>query len=241
MPFVELSNFQPNLPLRLLVTHHPPRAATLIKEAKYIYVARNPWDVCVSSFHMIRSIKNYNFENGKFEDFVNCFLAGDLGHGSYFDHLIPGYGVRNEPNVLFITYEELSADTRATVLKIARFLGDSYADELKSDERLLQLLLDRSNANYARAVLLVDFSKLLDTNWMRAIRRIQGFSDGISREKTTLGLVRKGKVGSWKELFTPELLQNMEATISEVEKKSDVMKLWISIRDEAIKMIEKPS
>ncbi|KAH7948850.1 hypothetical protein HPB49_002795 [Dermacentor silvarum] len=168
---------------------------------------------------MIRSIKHYNFEDGKFEDFKNCFLAGDLGHGSYFDHLIARYGVRNEPTVLFITYEELSAETRATVLKIARFSGDSYADELKSDERLLQLLLDRSNAKYTREVLLVDFSKSLDTNWMRAIRIIQGFSDGISGGKKTLGLVRKGKVGSWKEYLTPELLQTIETTISDVEKK----------------------
>ncbi|KAL1442945.1 hypothetical protein MTO96_030549 [Rhipicephalus appendiculatus] len=126
------------LPLRLFSTHLPPRRSTMNEQAKYVYLARNPWDVCVSLFHMVTDFSTYCFQEGTFDEFFDDFLQGDeAGHGSYFDHVISGYGTRHEPHVVFATYEELLRDTRAVVMRLARFLGEEYATDMESDDCFL--------------------------------------------------------------------------------------------------------
>ncbi|XP_077534754.1 sulfotransferase 2B1-like [Haemaphysalis longicornis] len=143
---VDFKGWKPSLPLRIFSTHQPPQTVTVSEEAKYVYVARNPWDVCVSFFRMATSLNKYRFQDGTFDEFFEAFLEGDCAGHNYFDHVVSGYALRNEPNVFFVTYEELMADTRGTVLRLARFLGESYATELEQDEGMLQKLLERCSA-----------------------------------------------------------------------------------------------
>lgn len=122
-------------------------------KAKYVYVARNPYDCCVSFYHMLRSVPGYGFQEGSFDDFFEAFLRGDFGFGLYFDHVEFGYSCRNRPNVLFLTYEELKADTPATVLKLAYFLGEEYGEKLEKDADLFERVLARSSFEYMQRVL----------------------------------------------------------------------------------------
>ncbi|KAL1470657.1 hypothetical protein MTO96_040309 [Rhipicephalus appendiculatus] len=55
-------DWRPALPLRLFSTHLPPRRSTMNEQAKYVYLARNPWDVCVSLFHMVTDFSTYRFQ-----------------------------------------------------------------------------------------------------------------------------------------------------------------------------------
>ncbi|KAL3195506.1 hypothetical protein MRX96_015761 [Rhipicephalus microplus] len=66
-----------------------------------------------------------------------------FGYGDYFEHLLYGYELKDKPNVLFLTYEEMKRDTRGTVLRIARFLGKHYAKELEENTQLLEDLLSK--------------------------------------------------------------------------------------------------
>nr|XP_037281554.1 sulfotransferase 1 family member D1-like [Rhipicephalus microplus] len=93
----------PTLPVRTLLTHQSLHRETMNDDAKYVYVARNPWDVCVSIFYNMTNISIYRFQDGTFEDIVDLFLQGQLGYGSYFDHVASGYALRNELNVFFLT------------------------------------------------------------------------------------------------------------------------------------------
>ncbi|KAH7957035.1 sulfotransferase ssu-1 [Rhipicephalus sanguineus] len=78
---MDFADWRPALPLRLFSTHLPPRRSTMNEQAKYVYLARNPWDVCVSLFHMVTDFSTYRFQDGTFDDFFDDFLEGDgAGH-----------------------------------------------------------------------------------------------------------------------------------------------------------------
>lgn len=235
LEYMNFQDFKSPLPLRNFVTHLPLSRDRMTAEAKYVYVARNPWDVCVSFFHMATNLSGYKFEDGTFEEFVDAFLAGDLGHGDYFEHVASGFALRNEPNVFFVTYEQLKKNTREVVLKLAHFLGEPYGRALEQDEGLLQKLLERSKADYMRSIVVIDFSKNANPEWNDMVSKSKTTcKEGFEGDKNKYGLVREAKVGGWKEHFTPELLRQMEMKIQQAEKTSSLMELWADIREEAI-------
>ncbi|XP_065289656.1 3-alpha-hydroxysteroid sulfotransferase-like [Dermacentor albipictus] len=157
----------------------------------------------------------------------------------YFEHVASGYALREQPNVFFVTYEELKNNTREIVLKLAYFLGEKYGPVLHNDEMLLQELLQRSQPDYMRSVVVVNLSGSANPQWDEfIIQRNATCKEGYEGDKNRYALVRTAKVGGWKEHFTPDLLQQMEKRILETEKKSSFMDLWKDIRAEAINCFE---
>ncbi|KAL1479387.1 hypothetical protein MTO96_051887 [Rhipicephalus appendiculatus] len=115
--------WKPTLPMRLFFTHQVLCPDSMTEDAKYVYVARNPWDVCVSLYHATTELNVWRFQDGTFDELFDAFLETDIGYGSYFDHVASGYALKDRPNVFFMTYEELKRDTRGMVLRLAHFLG----------------------------------------------------------------------------------------------------------------------
>ncbi|KAH7972483.1 hypothetical protein HPB52_012503 [Rhipicephalus sanguineus] len=143
-PFIELTGAgAANNPKRRggITTHLPMRAFQPVEWAKYIYVARNPYDCAVSYYHFSKGLTPKTFTDVSFERFLSLFTSGKAIYGDYFDHLLPWYERRDDANILFITYEQLKADTRGEVLKIADFLGEHYGAALREDESLLQRVI----------------------------------------------------------------------------------------------------
>ncbi|XP_077559975.1 3-alpha-hydroxysteroid sulfotransferase-like [Haemaphysalis longicornis] len=238
-----VKDLKSDLPFRPLVSHLPLRKEKMNPEAKYIYVARNPWDCCVSFYHHVKQLSVYRFEDGTFDDFLDAFLAGDFGYGSYFEHVTGGYALRNEPNVFFVTYEQLKKDTRGTVLRLARFIGERYGDSLENDgeesKKRVDLILERSSHENMRRVMVCDFSDHHDPEMRERLQRLNISSKAAQDGDASLhNFVRKAKVGSWKEHFSPEQLRRMETAISENTKGSDVMDLWNDIRKETLDFCE---
>ncbi|KAH6932153.1 hypothetical protein HPB50_003056 [Hyalomma asiaticum] len=236
---MDIEGWQPDIPLRLLSTHLSPRKDTMNKQAKYVYLARNPWDVCVSLFHMVTEFSAYRFQDGTFEEFFDDFLEGDAaGHGSYFDHVAAGYSLRNEPNYLFLTYEELLRDTRTTVVRLARFLGEKYAANMEADDCMLQNMLDCCTAEKMRRALVLDITRPT-RELSAAVSRCGGitFRDGYEGDPRKYSFVRKGTISSWKGYFSPGQLYRMEARIQQVEKKSSVMDLWRDERERLARLL----
>ncbi|KAL1483244.1 hypothetical protein MTO96_033331 [Rhipicephalus appendiculatus] len=66
--------------------------------------------------------------------------------------------------------------------------------------------------------------------WNEAVTRKVTCREGHEGDQNKYAYVRIGKVGTWKNYFTPVLLRKMENRILETEKQSSFMDLWEDIR-----------
>ncbi|KAL1457326.1 hypothetical protein MTO96_006251 [Rhipicephalus appendiculatus] len=149
MPFLEFQGAESVQGMKKpgpIKTHMPFRFQPYSKDAKYIYVARNPYDCCVSYFYHTKHFPDYKFQDGTFDQFFEMFLEGKVDFGDYFDHLLSWHEHREDPNVLFVTYEQLKNDVRTSVLKIADFIGEVYGRKLRDDFCRLESLLTNVSA-----------------------------------------------------------------------------------------------
>ncbi|XP_065286276.1 amine sulfotransferase-like [Dermacentor albipictus] len=238
--FLGAPDCKQSTPMRTLCTHLPLSKDKLNPEAKYIYVARNPWDVCVSLYHHENNLSVFRFEDGTFDDFLEVFLTGELGYGFYFDHVTAGYALKDEPNVFFVTYEELTRDTRRTVIRLARFIGECFGAMLEEEgEERLSLILQRSSARSMKDIMIFNLSENADPGMQERLDKLNPSSKAAHEGDSKLHeVLRQAKVGGWREYFSPEQLRRMEATIEETTRGSDVMELWSDMRREALSLCE---
>lgn len=216
-----------------VMTHLPLEVFQPVDTAKYIYVARNPFDCAVSYYHFILGMTPKSVTDVSFGKFLDLFLAGKVIYGDYFDHLLAWYGRRSDPNVLFLTYEELKADTRAQVLRIAEFLGEDHGKALHEDEQLVQRILDACSLENMKVMCegfpgnrreeMAKASSALSKENQAHIQKLL-----LIKKETHQGsgFVRKGIVGDWKNYFTAEQIKATKGWIAEKTRGSDVMKLW---------------
>ncbi|XP_022254939.1 sulfotransferase 1C2-like [Limulus polyphemus] len=223
-------------------THLPFRLQPYSPEAKYIYVVRNPKDCCVSFYYHTKNSPGYHFQDGTFDDFFEIFIRGETDYGDYFDHLLSWYEHRNDPNVLFITFEEMKMDMRTAVLKIAKFLGIEYAENLENDDDLLKRVLVYSSFDYMRKSheqsVNEFFHKGLDsiTNDPNVPEGLKHVIKSLKNSEQSSGnipnIIRKGIIGDWKNHFTEEQSQRMDDIFFEKTKGTEVRKLWEGLENE---------
>lgn len=108
--------------------------------AKFIFVARNPKDCLVSFFHHHRSFRCYQWAQGDFDVFFELFMGGRLDFGDYFDHLLGWLPHLEEPNVLFLKYEQMVADLEGAIRRIGAFLGGMAAQMVESEAKLGEIV-----------------------------------------------------------------------------------------------------
>ncbi|XP_077532707.1 3-alpha-hydroxysteroid sulfotransferase-like [Haemaphysalis longicornis] len=246
-PFIEYlpgpRNHTTSNAVRTLLTHLPLRKENINTAAKYIYVARNPWDCCVSLYHYVKDLSIYGFEDGTFDDFLDAFLEGDFGYGDYFEHVVGGYSLKDEPNVFFVTYEELKKNTRSTVLRLARFIGERHGNMLENDgkegQKLLDLIIQRSAPENMRNIMYLLPGEHNNARVNEKLIKYYASSKLTQGGDKGYNFVRKGKVGGWKEYFSPNQLERMEATIAKKTHCSGVMSLWSDIRHEAMRICDR--
>ncbi|KAL1482009.1 hypothetical protein MTO96_034077 [Rhipicephalus appendiculatus] len=80
-PFIELSGAAAaEKPERTgaIATHLPYRVFPPVEEAKYVYVARNPYDCAVSMYHFLKGLTPKTYTDVSFEKFLSLFLAGKV-------------------------------------------------------------------------------------------------------------------------------------------------------------------
>lgn len=192
---------------RLIKTHLPYDMTPMNSKAKYIYVARNPKD-CVVSFyhHTVGFIKAYDYEHGTFNEYFDLFLDGKVDFGDYFDNLESWLKHRQDPNVLFLTYEGLKEDIRQGILSIASFLGQDYVSRLLESE---ECILKRVIENCSLKSMKKDAER-----W--SSKRPEGHTE----------FIRKGIVGDWMSHFTPDQSERMNKKIVARLSQDQLDDLW---------------
>ena len=83
---------------------------------------RDPKDVFVSSYHFMRSVA-LGPAMPSVANWLDTYLSPDTPLGSWAAHLQSCWAIRDRPNVLFLTYEQMRADLPAAVDKIAALMG----------------------------------------------------------------------------------------------------------------------
>jgi len=190
---------------RLIKTHLPLARCPWSAEAKYVYVARNPFDCAVSFFHHTRGfVRHYDFAAGTWDTFFECFLAGEVDFGDYFDNLASWLRVRYEPNVLLLTYERMLADPAAAVASLAEFVGGPAADVARDEQRLAGIVRDSSFGEMRRN----------QARW--SSQRPEGMPE----------FVRKGIVGDWASQFSADQARRLGMKLRARSVGTDIEALW---------------
>lgn len=219
-----------------ILTHLPMRVFQPVEGAKYIYVARNPYDCAVSFYYFILGMTPKSVTDVSFEKFLVGFISGKVLYGDYFDHLIPWYDHQGDSNVLFVTYEELKADTKGQVLRIAEFLGEEYGKALRQDDELLSRILDACSI----ASMKFFFKDKPEDRMKKMFQVASKLSVGdqtpfekplswVTERHEGCGYVRKGIVGDWKNHFTADQIERTKRWIAEKTQYSNVMTLWSTV------------
>ncbi len=193
---------------RILKTHFTREMTPYHPEARYIVVARNPFDCAVSFFHHTRGFeKHYDFASGTFDDYFECFINGEVDSGDFFDHLGPWYEARFDRNVLFLIYEEMKQDPTKAVGQIATFLSLPEA----SDTPFLARVVEQSS-----------FSSMSKDQGRWSSRRPDDMP----------AFVRKGIVGDWKTHFSDDQARRLADRFEAEAGRYGFEGLWLEqLRD----------
>ncbi|XP_075554122.1 sulfotransferase ssu-1-like [Dermacentor variabilis] len=236
MAFLEISGAEGAMSIQrpgIIKTHLPFHLQPYSPKAKYIYVARNPYDCCVSFYHHTKSRPRYGFQDGTFNQFVDMFIRGEVDFGDYFDHLLSWYEHRGDPNVLFLTYEDLKKDTYGWISRIADFLGkEEYGNKVREQPSVLDNAVELTSFQNMKSIneefrnWPLELEALPDETLTEATRSTrEGLGDSI-KQRPTEDHIRKGIIGDWKNHFSREQVARMKKRIALKTRGSDVMSLW---------------
>ncbi|CAN7994438.1 unnamed protein product, partial [Ixodes pacificus] len=228
-PTLELHTLQETVSPRLIRTHLPMDKIRFSDKAKYVYVARNPWDCCVSSFHIMRELPVYEFFDASFDEFLEAFLCGRCGFGDYFDHVLSGFNLKECPNVFFVTYEEILSNKRDVVLKLSQFLGGDYGAILRDNEQVLKQVMEKSELSFMKYLIPSNLDHVLNAH--PEVMETLNISRNSSNENADGAVriarfVRKGDVGDWKLHFSEESTHKMQAMIDKKFAGTGIMNFW---------------
>ncbi|KAL1440899.1 hypothetical protein MTO96_009069 [Rhipicephalus appendiculatus] len=213
-------------------THLPFHKVPYSAKAKYIYITRNPYDCCVSSYYHTKNFLSMIFD-GTFDEYFDIFVDGKVDYGDYFAHLLSWYKRRGDSNVLLFTYEDLKRDLRGWVLKIADFIDKHrYGDKLRQQPVLLNKVLDSASLESMKKL----NSQFEEWCTKMANMPLEALPEGMRSRMEIVKqclpkpgkaeFVRKGIVGDWKNHFSPEQIARMKDLIAARTAGSDVMDLW---------------
>ena len=147
------------------------------KNIKIIHTIRDPRDVAVSYYHMVRMFKPISYE-GSWDEFFKAFMEGKIGFGSWFENTKDYLSFKDKPNVLSIIYEEFLKDIPGTIRKIAVFLGKILSPD-----------------QVARIASIVEFKNMQKNPKLNKM-------DLSIFDESKGQFLRSGKSGDWKNYFS---------------------------------------
>jgi hypothetical protein len=163
--------FKSHMPLRMALGGGPENSP-----AKFIYIARNPKDVCVSYFHFESGKAWSGNYGGQWEHWLRLFIEGGVQRGDWFDHVLSWWEHRELDNLLFLRYEDMKRDFDGELRKIIDFLDYDLTQEVVARIKEATSFSHMKKAEFSNHQEITDLEDFF----------------------------RKGQIGSWREVFTAE-------------------------------------
>ena len=160
-----------------------------------MYIVRDPRDVVISQYHYHR--KCNKIEDGyPMEKFVARFLAGDTcPHGSWGESVTTWLTSRhNDPRFLLLRYEDLVADPRRELARVAKFMN------IDADAERISKAVERSAADN-----------------MRKLEKAQSDKSSLTKDsRKDLSFVRAAKSGGWQKDLPAQYVAQIEAKLGHI-------------------------
>jgi len=141
---------------RFLKSHLPFDALPQHPGWRYIYLARDGRDVCLSLYDHCQQLKRdrpvdergnpIDYGNDDFSTFYDEWLEYGHPYWPLWDHVDNWWQVRKRQDVLLLHYDTLSTDKPAQIRVIAEFLGLPYNDAIG------QMVYDCSSLDYMKGL-----------------------------------------------------------------------------------------
>mmetsp|Transcript_53659 Transcript_53659/g.113962 ORF Transcript_53659/g.113962 Transcript_53659/m.113962 type:complete len:358 (-) Transcript_53659:525-1598(-) len=210
-------NDWPGTPHRCFKSHWPSKDHVAAnRKSKFIYVIRNAQDQITSHWNQVYGMgfhygtENMTFEGG-WDGFVEDWLNGDVENGQYFEHVASWYSRRDDPDVLFVRFEDLKRDPRDVIRRIASFVG-----------------VDASPVHIETVIEMTSFEKMRHADEQDAGLRFMRWL-GVIRRKH----VRQGEIGSGKFRFSRKQLAALELEYEKKAKPLGVPREWVLLGEAA--------
>lgn len=204
-----------NLPRPRIIKSHLPLALLpsqlLEKKPKIICVLREPKDVAVSYYHYFPPTEG----SCTTEEFFEAFLEGRMLYGSFWHFSAPLWKMRNDPNVLVLTYEEMKKDLESVVRRTAKFLGKTISEEDMPG------LLDHLSFNKMKtndAFNMKNAHQEVVQHFVLEVLAQSGVALQLTQPSSDHGLTRKGEVGDHKNVMSPEMIKKFNETHSKMKR-----------------------
>jgi len=166
--------------LRVIKTHLSWDQIPYCEQARYVCVVRDPKEVTVSAYYFLRDVMLGPLMP-TVSSWLDLFLSPEFPLGSWAQSAASYWAVRDRPNVLFLSYREMSEDPRKTVSRVAEFM------DVELDPSAFAEVCERSSFAYMKSI---------DDRFYPGapfpLSAIQG------------SMMRSGKQGSSSELLTSE-------------------------------------
>ncbi|KAG1651020.1 Sulfotransferase 1C2 [Nymphon striatum] len=190
---------------RWVKTHLPFDLAPYNNETKYICVARNPFDCCVSFYFHQHGLNIYDY-NGTFDEFFEIFINGQVDMGDYFHHVNSWYAHKDDENILLLTYEEMKEDAAKAVIKMGNFIGGKCAELVKDEAKVSDIVTKTSFDSMTK------FNALL--------------KDKPEICKEDFKFMRKGKVSDFRNYFKKEQYDRLKEKYDSALKATTLHQYW---------------
>ncbi|XP_073684317.1 sulfotransferase 1C2 [Garra rufa] len=189
-------------PPRVIKTHLPIQLVPKgfwENKCKVIYMARNAKDNLVSYFHFDR-MNLTQPEPGPWDGYIQKFMKGQLGWGSWYDHVKDYWKERKKRNILYILYEDMKENPYREIKRIMEYLDLSVSEDIL--QRIVQLtsfqvMKDNPMANYS-------------------------YIPKPVFDQSVCAFMRKGEVGDWVNHFTPAQSQMFDEDYANQMKDVDI-------------------
>jgi len=106
---------------RMFKSHE--KSGDIAKNAKYIHVCRNPEDAFISFYRFLPAFLALPPGSLTVDEFAEGIFGGMSHSGGIWDFYMGWWERRNDPDVLWVCFEDLRDDLRKQIARVAKFMG----------------------------------------------------------------------------------------------------------------------